>query len=166
MTSSAARITVRQNDQSYGPYSLQEVNSMLTSGRLDRDDLAWVEGSPDWTSLRAVPGVLAVPPPPPRASRTSRTQQSSRRASRQDPDYDPNASDRTIVAAFLMAFFIGPFGIHRFYVGKTGSGIAMLLLTLTMVGAIVTVIWATIDWIMIIAGAFTDAEGKHLKRWT
>jgi TM2 domain-containing membrane protein YozV len=159
MTSSAARITVRQNDKSYGPYSLQEVNSMLTSGRLNRDDLAWVEGSPDWTSLRAVPGVLAVPPPPPRTSRNSRT-------SRRDPDYDPNASDRTIVAAFLMAFFIGPFGIHRFYVGKTGSGIAMLILTLTMIGAIITVIWATIDWIMIVAGAFSDGEDKLLKRWT
>ena len=156
MTNSAARITVRQNDQSYGPYSLQEVNSMLTSGRLDRDDLAWVEGSPDWTSLRAIPGVLAVPPPPPRTSGTSR----------RDHDYDPDASDRTVIAAFLMAFFIGPFGIHRFYVGKTGSGIAMLILTLTMIGAIVTVIWATIDWIMIVAGAFTDAEGKLLKRWT
>lgn len=165
MTTTATRITVRQNDQSYGPYSLQEVNSMLTSGRLNRDDMAWVEGSPDWTSLSDVPGVLALPPPPPRASRTSNRSRTSSK-SRPNPDFDPNASDRTIIAAFLMAFFIGPFGIHRFYVGKTGSGIAMLLLTLTMIGAIVTVIWATIDWIMIIAGAFTDAEGKLLKRWT
>tara|TARA_R110002096_G_scaffold252520_1_gene445444 strand:+ start:73 stop:534 length:462 start_codon:yes stop_codon:yes gene_type:complete len=153
MTTSAARITVRQNDTSYGPYSLQEVNSMLTSGRLDRDDLAWIEGSPDWTSLRSIPGVLAVPPPPPRTSRRS-------------AEHDPDASERQILPAFLMAFFVGPLGIHRFYVGKTGSGIAMLILTLTLFGAIITAIWALVDWIMIVTGAFTDAEGKLLKNWT
>lgn len=135
---------------------------MLTSGRLDRDDLAWVEGSPDWTTLRVVPGVFAVPPPPPPPRRRSGTA----RAPRRDRDYDPDASDRTIVPAFLMAFFIGTLGIHRFYVGKTGSGIAMLVLTLTIFGAIITAIWALIDWIMIVAGAFTDGEGKLLKRWT
>jgi hypothetical protein len=123
MTTSAARITVGHQDQSYGPYSMHEVNSLLASGRLDCEDLAWVEGTPDWVSLRTVPGVLAVPPLPPQASRD---------------DYDPDCSDRKILPAFLMAFFIGPLGVHRFYTGKTGSGIAMVILTLTIFGAIIT----------------------------
>jgi TM2 domain-containing membrane protein YozV len=155
MTSSPARITVRQKDQNYGPYSLHEVNSMLISGRLDHDDLAWIEGTPDWTSLRAVPGVVSVPPLPPRMGHGD-----------QENDYDPDCSDRKILPAFLMAFFVGVFGIHRFYVGKTGSGLAMLLISVTVVGLFITGIWALIDWIMIVSGAFRDADDKLLKEWT
>ena len=52
-------------------------------------------------------------------------------------------SDR--IGAVLFAFFLGTLGIHRFYLGKTGSGIVMLLLTCTVVGLLVTGIWALID---------------------
>ena len=44
-------------------------------------------------------------------------------------------SGKSKLAAFLFAFFLGVFGIHRFYVGKTGSAVAMLILTLTVFGA-------------------------------
>jgi hypothetical protein len=42
----------------------------------------------------------------------------------------------------------------------------MLILTLTVVGVIVSGIWATIDWIMIVCSAFRDAEEKPLRLWT
>ena len=32
--------------------------------------------------------------------------------------------------AYLLWFFLGEFGAHRFYLGKTGSAIAMLLIVL------------------------------------
>jgi TM2 domain-containing membrane protein YozV len=97
-----------------------------------------------------LPGAMAVPPWPADTA----------------PALPEHASSRRILPAFLLAFFVGVFGVHRFYVGKTGTGIAMLLLTLTMIGAIVTVIWATIDWILIVCGAFDDKEGKRLLYWT
>lgn len=76
------------------------------------------------------------------------------------------ASEIKILPVFLFAFFLGVLGIHRFYVGKTGSGIAMALISCTFFGLLITGIWATIDWIMIVAGSFKDKEGKTLKDWT
>ncbi|MEE9574485.1 MAG: TM2 domain-containing protein, partial [Gammaproteobacteria bacterium] len=61
---------------------------------------------------------------------------------------------------FLLCFFLGIFGAHRFYVGKIGTGIAQIL-TLGGLG-----IWALYDFIMIIIGKFTDAEGNELTEWT
>lgn len=57
----------------------------------------------------------------------------------------PVESDRNKYVAALLAFFLGPLGIHRFYVGKTGSAIAMLVLTFTFFGLLVSVPWALID---------------------
>jgi TM2 domain-containing membrane protein YozV len=77
-----------------------------------------------------------------------------------------NASDKKILPAFLLAFFIGVLGIHRFYVGKIGTGIVMIVLTVTIIGMIASGIWALIDWIMIVTGNFTDKNGKKLVDWT
>ena len=35
---------------------------------------------------------------------------------------------RTPTLTYVLWFFLGPFGAHRFYLGKVGSGIGMLLL--------------------------------------
>ena len=61
------------------------------------------------------------------------------------------------VTAALLCFFLGAIGVHRFYVGKVGTGIAQIF-TLGGLG-----IWALIDFIMILMGSFTDANGKKLK---
>lgn len=73
---------------------------------------------------------------------------------------EETVSDKKILPAFLMCFFLGCFGVHRFYVGKIGTGLLQIL-TLGGLG-----IWALIDWIMIVAGAFSDKQGNKLKEWT
>lgn len=65
-------------------------------------------------------------------------------------------SDKKKITALLLCFFLGVFGIHRFYVGKTGTGV-LYLLTGGLVG-----IGAIVDFIMIIVGSFEDKEGKKL----
>lgn len=58
----------------------------------------------------------------------------------------------------LLAYFLGFFGVHRFYNKKIGSGIAMLL-TCGGLG-----IWALVDVLIIMTGNFTDQNGNKL-RW-
>jgi TM2 domain-containing membrane protein YozV len=59
--------------------------------------------------------------------------------------------------AALLCFFLGAFGVHRFYTGKVGTGIIQLL-TLGGLG-----IWAIIDFVMILTGSFLDNNNKKLK---
>ena len=68
-------------------------------------------------------------------------------------------SDKILLPAFLLAFFFGVFGAHRFYVGKIGTGFLQLF-TLGGLG-----IWATIDWILILCSAFTDGQGRRITDW-
>jgi TM2 domain-containing membrane protein YozV len=66
-------------------------------------------------------------------------------------------SDKDFVTMLLLCFFLGGFGVHRFYAGKTGTGILMLL-TLGGFG-----FWTMIDFIIIAVGKFKDKEGKVVK---
>ena len=63
------------------------------------------------------------------------------------------------LCAALLCYFLGCIGVHRFYVGKIGTGIAMIF-TFGGFG-----IWAMIDLIMICCGNFRDSENKLLIDW-
>lgn len=66
-------------------------------------------------------------------------------------------SEKDFIATTLLCFFLGALGIHRFYVGKTGTGIIQLL-TLGGLG-----IWSLVDLVVIITGNFKDKEGYYIK---
>jgi len=66
-------------------------------------------------------------------------------------------SEKGFVPTALLCFFLGILGVHRFYVGKVGTGFIQLF-TLGGLG-----IWALIDLIIIICGNFTDKNGAKIK---
>jgi tRNA A-37 threonylcarbamoyl transferase component Bud32 len=97
-------------------------------------------------------------------------------------------SDKIILPAFLLAFFFGIFGAHRFYVGKIWTaflqlaalgGCILLIIACATLGMHVQpvagislsvlvcgcAIWATIDWILILCKAFTDGQGRRITNW-
>jgi len=59
--------------------------------------------------------------------------------------------------AFILCFFVGVLGIHRFYVGKIGTGVLYLF-----TGGLFGIGWL-VDLIMIACGSFTDMAGLPLK---
>ena len=66
-------------------------------------------------------------------------------------------SEKSFVATLVLCLLIGGLGVHRFYVGKIGTGFVMLL-TLGGLG-----IWTLIDIIMIAVLKFKDSDGLPIK---
>ncbi|MDD5185622.1 MAG: TM2 domain-containing protein [Paludibacter sp.] len=79
---------------------------------------------------------------------------------RQVPVYNSSnrpISDNRWITCLLLCWFLGVFGVHRFYTGHTASGIVQLL-TLGGCG-----IWMLIDFIVIAVGNFKDADGNPIR---
>ena len=97
-------------------------------------------------------------------------------------------TDKIILPAFLLAFFFGIFGAHRFYVGKFRSGLVQLggvfWCIFLIIGCVFNLppkqpllgillgfsvcgcgIVAMIDWILIVCKSFRDAEGRRITEW-
>ena len=69
-------------------------------------------------------------------------------------------SPRSRLVALLFCVLLGWIGVHRFYVGKIGTGLLMVV-TIGGLG-----IWTLIDLILIALGSFRDKEGRRVFRWT
>lgn len=84
-------------------------------------------------------------------------------------------SKKSRLVAAVLCWFLGLFGIHRLYLGKTGSGTAMLILGLLSLataifaiglpGLIVVGVWAFIDFILIIIGKMKDGQNLPVLKW-
>lgn len=79
---------------------------------------------------------------------------------------DPLAKSKLVGG--LLGIFLGELGIHNFYLGYTGKGVAQLLLTtvgwVIIVGPIIAYIWGLVEGIQILTGTIDkDADGRLLK---
>jgi TM2 domain-containing membrane protein YozV len=77
----------------------------------------------------------------------------------EDPDASPKSRLATSLLCALPAYFFWVNGVHRFYLGKIGTGLLMLF-TLGGLG-----IWTTIDFIFVVTGNMKDKDGKLIKKW-
>ncbi|AVL02741.1 TM2 domain-containing protein [Pediococcus pentosaceus] len=68
---------------------------------------------------------------------------------------------KSIAVAYILCIFFGSIGGHRYYMGKTGSAIAMTLITVLTVGfgVLVTVIWSFVD-LFLIPGWLKDNQNS------
>jgi hypothetical protein len=98
---------------------------------------------------------FGIPPAGPRRSPGSRTAADGF-----------GGTDTRILPTAILAFLLGFLGVHRFSVGKTGSGVVMVILSITVVGLFVTSMWALVDLVMIVVGSFEDADGRPITAWT
>jgi TM2 domain-containing membrane protein YozV len=72
---------------------------------------------------------------------------------------DSSKRRRIVSLLAILPALVGLNGIHRFYLGKTGTGIVMLL---TLGGIYV---WTIYDFVRAVTGKMKDKEGKLIKNW-
>jgi hypothetical protein len=70
-----------------------------------------------------------------------------------------NVSPKSRLATSLLAWYLGWLGVHRFYLGKIGTGILMLV-TFGGLG-----IWTIIDFIVAVTGNMKDKDGRPIEKW-
>lgn len=122
---------VASDGQQIGPVSRHQLLFLRQDGVINGATLVWREGLEDWCALDSAKLGLPLDANDEFAALSGL---SSRRGGGQDTDkllwYDANKT--SVFVAYLLWWFLGlgSFGGHRFYVGKTSSAVAMLMLTL------------------------------------
>jgi TM2 domain-containing membrane protein YozV len=104
-----------------------------------------------------------------------------------------DVSPKSRLATSLLAWFLGVFGAHRFYVGKTGTAVIMLILGilsgacyfvgffgglaaergepvwgLMLIAGVLYLavwVWSVIDFVIAVTGNFKDTQGKPIRKW-
>lgn len=162
---------VYKNEQNLGPLPESEVISGMRNGRFLPKDLGCRVGDSDWKDLSFFFPLESAAPPAP-----SPIYQQSPPVYQEPPQrivhepivvYQPapsvtansdvsrmlmyQANQKSAATAFLLWFFLGFWGAHRFYCGKTGTGIAYVSI------ALVTLFLALITFFISGAGALLTA---------
>ncbi len=153
------------NERRMGPCDWDQLQSMFQAGELPPETLVWREGMPRWVPAANIPDLdFRELPPLPSLTITPDTP-SLRRiclkcgmhdltggafcsqcgspykagAERQLPLAAGGDRKDRLVAA-LLAFFLGGFGVHHFYLGNVALGVLYLLFCWTFIPAIISFI--------------------------
>ena len=185
---------VSRDGEQYGPYSIEDISQYVAEGRFASTDHAWKEGMSEWVALHTLlpntpppPTISASPPPP--APRSTRPPGVDHRPTKSPIVSDDDFSDRKILPAFLLWFFLGPIGAHHFYAGSVLRGVgylvclvavfalpmfssslpdqaAMAAIILGPLPAVLLGVGLLADLIRLVTGNFKDGSGLKMVDWT
>lgn len=161
------------NGQRTGPYEVQDVQRMLRQNAIGYETQFWKDGMFAWETVGSQRHLFETP-----VYQQPQQQMYQQQPQYQQPMYQqPRAqlniynnqpmmqqqfSSKSRVAYILLGLFLGGLGIHNFYAGYTGKGVAQLILTLTLFWTIIVPIAVTI-WIIIeVCTVDRDAFGHRL----
>jgi len=147
------------NGQQCGPYTINQMRSMWQNGTINAGTGYWQVGMPQWQSLSSIRHFLDVPP----GNQFGSPVMVNPVGYQMVYPVQQMVSPKNRVAFILFGVFLGCLGIHNFYAGYTGKGIAQLLITIFLgwlfgLGILITGIWALIEVIAV----STDARGYRL----
>jgi LSD1 subclass zinc finger protein len=143
-----------EDGQRLGPISRPELQRWHLERRLTPHTQLLRDGASEWQWASELFPNLTPSYAPPHPGYAGNVYDPYGVTSPSGPAYGPKSR----VTAGLLGLFLGGYGIHRFYLGYTGIGLAMLF-TCGGCG-----IWAFVDSIMIFAGSVNhDALGRRLR---
>lgn len=143
------------NGQQSGPYTINQMKAMWQNGTINAGTAYWQTGMTQWQLLANIRHFLDMTP----------TNQFGNQVIVNQVGYpfQQIATGKSRVTFILFGLFLGCFGIHNFYAGYSGKGVAQLLITLFLgwifgLGFVITGIWALIEIIVV----NTDANGLRM----
>jgi len=130
----------------YGPISVDQLRQWIVQGRANAQTLAQLEGTTEWKPLSSFPELADQVSP-----------------AALPPLMQPPDLRKSKLVAGLLGILLGSLGVHRFYLGYIGIGIAQIVVTFVTCG--IGAIWGLIEGVLILVGSgiTTDSEGRPLK---
>ena len=161
------KVYLDRQGQRMGPYSVDEINQFLVTGQVLITDMAWHGGLDEWVPLDQVPGVqnVALPPSTPHPlwnSPSSAPPTAQAHVQMVAPvQVVQVVASKSRTAYVLLGLFLGGLGIHNFYAGYAGRGVAQLLITLF--GGWMCFPWiAVMVWVLVeVCSVTQDAQGNQ-----
>jgi TM2 domain-containing membrane protein YozV len=77
------------------------------------------------------------------------------------PQYPAGVSDKSKVVAGILGILLGSFGVGRFYIGDTKTGILQIVATVLTCG--IGGLWGFIDGILLLVKGGVDGQGRPLR---
>ena len=156
------------NGQRTGPYEPQDVQRMLRQGAIGFDTQFWKDGMLSWETVGAQRHLFETTyqqsPRQPQGFGQPQYGQPPMQVYQQPVLVQPVIMNppKTRLAYILLGIFLGGLGVHNFYAGYTGKGVAQLLMTLFLWWTILVPLGV---WIWIIVEIVTvehDALGNPM----
>lgn len=145
------------NHEIQGPLTLEQLKKMTTTKAIGFATQVCPQGGSEWKPLYSIP-----------ASEYA-----------QEEKTEVEVSDKKILPAFLLCFFLGWLGVHAFYSGQKKQGLIFLFLNafgivgnliLPIIAAVVCWIALIVFWISdlirLLVGSYKDGEGRVMTEWS